>query len=441
MSAVRRTKKAKQGFWGKSAALFMKIGVTRFVAAVIIAATLVFAGVLIYNKFVDPLETSLAVSMTVRRETPAQAYVIRDEYVFDGDPDLTVAEKTDRTRVAAKTVIATVYSYGDKDLVSTLREYKRKLAALQSAQAQSESERLKKGGEAVTNLLRSLALRDIAAAGDYGIEAESLLFYPESEIALEIEAVTENIGYMTAALAGGREIETLTPGIVSYETDGFEHIRYSGGMTLGSGLDVTQMTPSGLRSAFASPLQYGAAKMCYGSTWYIAAILSLEDAATARDLGTCKIYAGETGTVFTTKFERICREENGEAVVIFSSTTNLTESFNLRSFTAYLILEEKSGYAVPKEAVKTESDGATYVYIAVLEQAEKVRVDVLYVVDERTYLVAPYTYPVPAGATDEEKQAIYNKQTKYDQSDGVYLRDGAEIIRRATGLEDGKKIR
>jgi hypothetical protein len=407
---------------------------SRIVGAVTALAVAVILVVNLYNAAANPLTVARATSMSVTREITCEAYVVRTETRIAGDASLTVPERRDGDRVSAGSLVAVTYASGDPITLKTLADDKARLLSLESAEVMAQVSRDALAADTVAHLARAVSVRDWALAASLSLAAEGLTMSGSTDeaVAAETTRLRGEIASLSQRLSGAQNVRTERPGIVNYASDGFEHVTYAA---------VRGMLPSELRAQFASPSDKGALRLVSGTNWYLAVIVPTEEVAALRERGSVLVSVPRFGdTAYTCKFEYAGSEENGFSTVTLSCDTNMNDTFAAREVSIRIQLDVQTGYAVPKEAVRFDGD-ACYVYVALMRQARRVRVDLLREADSRTYIVAPYTYPVPKDADANTKLSIALEQRAYDEGDGTLLRDGAEIVLRANGLADGKVIR
>ena len=251
----------------------------------------------------------------------------------------------------------------------------------------------------------------------------------EQITALEAEIRTLRI----SAQAGSSAITAPRSGYYASVVDGYE--------TVLTPAILEDLTPSKLRAVSPDPGAVSSVgKLIIGNTWYYAAPVS---SAAVKDLRegqevTLRFASGLDRDI-TMVVHSLCREENGEQVLILESDSFLSITTLLRRQNAQLIFHAYGGIRVPKSALRVVTDtvpGAegeedqevrvTAVYCRVGRMAQLKPVQVVYE-GEDYYLVSP----------DPEALGL---SLNAQQLELFSIRSGDEIIVTANNLYNGKVI-
>lgn len=183
------------------------------------------------------------------------------------------------------------------------------------------------------------------------------------------------------------------------------------------------MTPSQLAGVKAdSTITSNVGKMIYGDTWYYAANMDEQTAASYKVGSTVTLrFVKELSRDLTMTVYRVSDSQDGQKLVVFSCNDYLTEVTLLRRQTANIIHHSYSGIRVPTEALRVE-DGVTGVYCLVGMQAVFKPVDVVYQ-GSSYYLVEP------SKLEDDTENTSSSR-----------LREGDSVLITAMELYDGKVI-
>lgn len=183
------------------------------------------------------------------------------------------------------------------------------------------------------------------------------------------------------------------------------------------------MTPSQLAGVKAdSSITSNVGKMIYGDTWYYAANMDEQTAASYKVGSTVTLrFVKELSRDLTMTVYRVSDSQDGQKLVVFSCNDYLTEVTLLRRQTANIIHHSYSGIRVPTEALRVE-DGVTGVYCLVGMQAVFKPVDVVY--QGSTYYLVE-----PSKLEDETENTSSSR-----------LREGDSVLITAMELYDGKVI-
>ena len=207
----------------------------------------------------------------------------------------------------------------------------------------------------------------------------------------------------------------------------------------------TALTPEALKTMTAADYRkvqageaVGSSKLIYGTEWYFATLMREVDMGKMKvgDQVTLRFQSGLDRDL-TMKVERISDEDNGQRLVILSSSQHLNLTTLLRHQNAQIIFGSYSGIRVPRSAVRIEwnnvldkedqpvlqADGTpkreqvTCVYTVWGTSARMKPVTVLWQEDE-------YMIVAPADGASNNRR----------------LRSGDEVITAAAELYDGKVI-
>ena len=183
------------------------------------------------------------------------------------------------------------------------------------------------------------------------------------------------------------------------------------------------MTPSQLAGVTAdSSLSSNVGKLIYGDTWYYAANMDEQTAASYKVGNTVTLrFVKELSRDLTMTVYRVSDSQDGQKLVVFSCNDYLPEVTLLRRQTANIIHHSYSGIRVPTEALRVQ-DGVTGVYCLVGMQAVFKPVDVVYQ-GSNYYLVEP------SKLEDDTENTSSSR-----------LREGDSVLITAMDLYDGKVI-
>ena len=251
-----------------------------------------------------------------------------------------------------------------------------------------------------------------------------------TELDASIAKLQDRINTLTvSSSASTSRITAPKSGLFSSMVDGYE----------------TALTPETLKTMTAADYRkvqageaVGSSKLIYGTEWYFATLMR------EADMGKMKVgdqvmlrFQSGLDRDLTMKVERISDEDNGQRLVILSSSQHLNLTTLLRHQNAQIIFGSYSGIRVPRSAVRIEwsevldendqpvlqADGTprreqvTCVYTVWGTSARMKPVTVLWQEDE-------YMIVAPADGASNNRR----------------LRSGDEVITAAAELYDGKVI-
>ena len=395
----------------------------RVITGVIFVTFLLYGGMNVLRSLENPFRTARAVSVAVSKASVARGYVVREEAVVAGSGFI-VPEIADGVRATSGSVVAISYGSGaDSGTVAQMRELRTRIDRLTSAAGVTAEERAARSTGAVTNLALSLSQRDLTAANDHIIEAESLIMSavdPESAQS-EIAALGNELSALMSQVPYHVAITSPKAGIYASFNDGFEGV---------SPEDITNLTAAGLDSLFAAATaEAGAGRVITSSQWYLALIVDESAATDLIDLQTVSVRITQpVQATFDMNVEEVGRSDGTTRVVVLSCSSGMRLILDARSVMAELIFGEVTGIRVPKAAIRIEqiseknTDRTTFVYITEGVQATRVRVEIISEFGD--------AYIVRGEVVGEEKRGAMS-----------VLRDGTDIIVKANNLYDGKIVR
>lgn len=390
----------------------------------VLAAVLLYFAAQVYNYFADPLTITMVYESQAEDTLSMDGWLVRTEEPLPGQSGTVSRAVQEGQRVAAGETVATVYS-DDSALqtVSRIETLELQLQQLEFAlTSYLDPDAALKLDTSITDDI--LALRQTLTQGDYA-SAESDLatlkaavlkrdygaYESQETIQSQVKTVESELTQLRASLSGAGTVRAKASGTYSAVCDGYESV-----LTEEFLKDVT---PSRLKSLKADTAESNVGKLIYGDTWYYAVTLPADQAAELKTMGrvSVRLAKGFDQSIRMT-VESVSREENGEAVVVLSSTRYLAQTTLLRHQAADAVLHTYQGLRVPANALRVSEDGTTGVYCVDGENASFRPVTLV-------YQGAGYALVTPAdGAADTRT-----------------LRAGDQVIATSGELHDGKVIR
>ena len=349
----------------------------RLTTGVIFLAVLVYAGVSLYNYFINIYVTTPAISYTVEETLPARGYIVRTEFVLDDFGITALPVVNEGERVAAGQAIAVEHLSSDAlEVASEIRSLRLKIAQLESARGSSDAASF----DAILELSAALNSHDFRRLDELALNVETSVFNVETDIT----ALQSRLEELEGREVASRTIIAPFSGTFSNVVDGFEHTDPD--MIMG-------MSPSILDLHFSLPHGiHSTGKLIVGFKWYYAAIMDSESADQLSAKLTERERANNRDRTFPIRFygtynaeipmfvEDISRPEDGMSVVLFSSDRGIHDVASLRSLSANIVFDVVSGIRVPMDAIRLDDSGeiaVTYVYLQTSNFAERVDVEIL----------------------------------------------------------------
>lgn len=390
----------------------------------VLAAVLLYFAAQVYNYFADPLTITMVYESQAEDTLSMDGWLVRTEEPLPGQSGTVSRAVQEGQRVAAGETVATVYS-DDSALqtVSRIETLELQLQQLEFAlTSYLDPDAALKLDTSITDDI--LALRQTLTQGDYA-SAESDLatlkaavlkrdygaYESQEAIQSQVKTVESELTQLRASLSGAGTVRAKASGTYSAVCDGYESV-----LTEEFLKDVT---PSRLKSLKAGTAESSVGKLIYGDTWYYAVTLPADQAAELKTMGrvSVRLAKGFDQSIRMT-VESVSREENGEAVVVLSSTRYLAQTTLLRHQAADAVLHTYQGLRVPANALRVSEDGTTGVYCVDGENASFRPVTLV-------YQGAGYALVTPADGVADTRT----------------LRAGDQVIATSGELHDGKVIR
>ena len=390
----------------------------------VLAAVLLYFAAQVYNYFADPLTITMVYESQAEDTLSMDGWLVRTEEPLPGQSGTVSRAVQEGQRVAAGETVATVYS-DDSALqtVSRIETLELQLQQLEFAlTSYLDPDAALKLDTSITDDI--LALRQTLTQGDYA-SAESDLatlkaavlkrdygaYESQEAIQSQVKTVESELTQLRASLSGAGTVRAKASGTYSAVCDGYESV-----LTEEFLKDVT---PSRLKSLKTGTAESNVGKLIYGDTWYYAVTLPADQAAELKTMGrvSVRLAKGFDQSIRMT-VESVSREENGEAVVVLSSTRYLAQTTLLRHQAADAVLHTYQGLRVPANALRVSEDGTTGVYCVDGENASFRPVTLV-------YQGAGYALVTPADGVADTRT----------------LRAGDQVIATSGELHDGKVIR
>lgn len=356
--------------------------VLKIVGAAFFLAVVAYFSVYVFSSLTEPYQTVSAVEYEVRDSIGLEGIVVRDEETLLTYYNSLHIAAEEGKRIAKGGVVGMVYSSNEElQRAERLQEVNNEIQSLEELQDSgiSESQKLENGIKSEIRDLRyaveNRELSDIgtlssnvktlmlSAAGDEGsIDEELAGLYAERQRLQSQESTPYDI------------IRATHSGMFSETADGFEDVTPK---------SLKNLDTDGLKALMKEEREMpelALGKLVYGSTWYFAAIMPVEDADDFDEGDDVDMIFGKYYSEYLDmNIEDIgFGDDNGECVVVFSCSEAMEDILDMRMQSAELILHEDRGVRVPKKAVRVDEDGEVYVFTQTGMQAEKTTVSIMH---------------------------------------------------------------
>ena len=383
----------------------------KIVAIVIFLALLAYMGFAALDRFINPLETAQAVSLTVEDALEITGYAARDEIVLDGS-DSFVVVVPDGTKVSVGQELAVEYG-GSSSLerASRIKELKDQITQLENSLIGKRTE-AELASDSVISLSRAVQSGDMSDVelAVIGVKTYIMGMYGSSDSTESVldQLHTELNNLERESASDTSYIRSEYSGIFTSVVDGYENV---------SPDDLTSPTPSSVKSLFSGGSADSGAigKLVTGIDWCFVSVIDEADADRISGSGSWSIqFKNNFGESVNMKVKYISPAENGKCAVVFSSNKFVSDISSLRELVGDITFSSYTGIRVPKSAVYYDEDGSAYVYVLASLQAR--RADITIKEEVGDFFVV-------------------------DVEEGSLLRVGADIIVKAKDLSDGKVVK
>jgi len=335
----------------------------RLTTGVLFLAVACYAGVSLYNAFINTYTTTPAISYAIEETLSADGFIVRTETVLEYDSGAVLPIVGEGEKVAAGQAIAVEYLSRDAlEIASEIRSLRLKIAQLDSSRGAGD----RAGFDAVLDLSSAVSSNDLRRLDEITLSVETSIFSVESDIS----SLQNRLDELENSYTGTKIIIAQISGTFSHVVDGFEHTTPAMLFTM-SPEDFTShfITSSGI---------YGTGKLITEFKWYYAAIMNHEDAARLSEREIKKVqFFGSYNAEFEMVIERISRRDGESCLVLFSSDRGIHEVAPLRALRADVVSGVVSGIRIPKQAIHLDDENNTFIYLQTSGFAEKVDVEIL----------------------------------------------------------------
>lgn len=414
---------------------------TKVMIGVLCVGVLLYLAVYAVLSWQEELVTTTAYTYTQSVGAQASAILVRDETVIQESGSYVDLVLSEGARAAKGDAVALLYNdLSALDTRQSIKTLEAEIGQLQYAlssgtQSTDPSKLDALVVSSIVNLRALAASGDLSSLEDSALNLRTMVFkrdytYGDTGAAAQISQLIsqkqDQLTQLTLSLSSvSRTVYAPTSGVFSGEVDGFE------GLLTPDMLDTLSASQlSQLLSQPASGTSNAVGKLITSPKWYLAALLSPEDAEglTLNGSYTITFSLDYYGDVEMT-LERL-ETQDGQTIAVFSSRDHLSDTTLLRVQTVDIVTRQIEGIRIPRKALRVitetveDPDGGAAsqvnhygVYTVVGTQAEWQEVELLYTGDS-FYLVAP----VDAAASSR-------------------LRAGDAVILSTSDLYDGKVVR
>ena len=345
---------------------------------------------MIYQLVVKPTNTFIVENGKISLEEAVQGYIIRDETVLKGEnyKNGLVQIKAEGEKVAKGEAIFRYYTNGEEELNKKIKELDVKIQEALNNENVVFSGDIKILDQQIEEKLTQIYhVKDVQKIKEYKKDMDTYL-NKKAKIAGEKspagsylkKLIEERSGYENELNSGAEYLNATRAGIVSYRVDGLEEVLTPS--SFGS-LSKKMLEDLNLKTGQIISSSDEGGKIIDNYVCYIACILNKNnfEEKNAKIGDKIKIRLSNKEQI-NAEIMYVSQENSYENLVVFKLDKYVEQLINYRKISFDIIWWDISGWKVPNDAIKYESNDLAYVirrrvgysdkiYIQVLKQGEK----------------------------------------------------------------------
>lgn len=340
---------------------------------------------MVYRLVIKPTDTFIVENGKISLEESVQGYIIRDETVLKGEnyKNGLVRIKAEGEKVAKGEAIFRYYTKGEEDLKKKIEELDIKIQEAWEKEENIFSSDIKLLETQIeTKLDEIYHINDMQKIREYKKDLNSYIT-KKAKIAGEKspsgsylkKLIEERSEYENKLNSGSEYLTSTRSGVVSYRVDGLEETLTPSNF---GNLSKKVLEGFNLKTGQIVSTSEECGKIIDNFSCYIACILKNENleekGAEVGDSLTLRLSNSEE---VKAEIVYISKESEQEDLVIFKLNKYVEELINYRKISFDIIWWNETGWKVPNEAIKTETDDLKYVIRKRVGYTEKIYVKIL----------------------------------------------------------------
>lgn len=362
----------------------------QFIFFIILIAILIYTIYMVYNLIIKPTDTFVVENGKISSEETVQGYIIRDETILKGEnyKNGLVQIKAEGEKVAKGEAVFRYSTAGEEKLKEQIQELDIKIQEAWEKEDSIFSGDVKVIEQQIEDKLTDMYhINDIQKIKEYKKDLNSYIV-KKAKIAGEKspsgsylkDLINQRSEYENQLNSGAEYLTATNAGVVSYRVDGLEERLTPSNF---GNLSKKMLEDLNLKTGQIISTSEESGKIIDNFSCYIACILkdkNLEErGASVGD--TINIRLSNRKEV-KAEIAYISKESNEEDLVVFKLENYTEELINYRKISFDIIWWDVSGWKVPNNAIKYETEDLAYVirkrvgytdkiYIQILKQSEK----------------------------------------------------------------------
>lgn len=357
---------------------------------IIVIIILCYSAYAIYSLLINPSNTFIIENGKLSEETALQGYIIREETVLKGEnyKNGLLQIKAEGEKVAKGEAIFRYYTTGEEKLVKKIQELDVKIQEAWEKEENILPPDIKSLEEQIEIKLEDIYHQnDIQKIKEYKKDLNSSIT-KKAKIVGELSPngsylknlIEERSNYENQLNTGSEYIKATKSGIVSYRVDGLEEVLTTD--NFGS-LSKEMLEDLKLKTGQIVSSSEESGKIIDNFTCYIACILKHKNTyqkdIKIGDKLTLRLSNEEE---LNAEIQYISKESETEDLIVFKIENYVEKLINYRKISFDIIWWDVSGWKIPNEAIKKETEDLYYVirkrvgytdkiYVKVLKQGEE----------------------------------------------------------------------
>lgn len=368
-----------------------KLNKKKYIAFIIlIIAIIVYVIYTVYNLAIKPTATFIIENGKISSEETVQGYIIRDETVLKGEnyKNGLVQIKSEGEKVAKGEAIFRYYTKGEEELIQKIKDLDVKIQEAWEKENNLFPADIKILEEQIETKINDMYhINDIQKIKELKKDLNSYI-NKKAKIAGEKspsgsylkKLIEERSTYENELNSGAEYLTATRSGVVSYRVDGLEEVLTPA--NIGS-LSKKMLEERNLKTGQIISTNEESGKIIDNFSCYIACFLN------NKNLEEKKVEVGDKLKIRLSNNQEIdveiiyiSKESKDEDLVVFKLERYVEELINYRKISFDIIWWNVSGWKVPNDAIKQETEDLSYVirkregytdkiYVKILKKGEK----------------------------------------------------------------------
>ncbi len=363
-----------------------KINRKKYIAfLILLIAIVIYAIYIVYNLAIKPTDTFIVENGKISLEETVQGYIIREETILKGEnyKNGLAQIKTEGEKVAKGEPIFRYYTIGEEKLIQKIQDLDIKIQEAWEKEDGILSPDIKLIEEQIETKLNDIYhINDLQKIKEYKKDLNTYIT-KKAKIAGEKspagsylkKLIEERSNYENQLNTGSEYLTATKSGVVSYRVDGLEEVLTP--ENFGS-LSKKMLEELNLKTGQIVSTNEESGKIIDNFYCYVACILESKNLEEKEaEVGNKLKIRLSNNQEIDAEIIYISKESNEEDLVVFKLDRYVEELINYRKISFDIIWWDVSGWKVPNDAIKYETEDLAYVIRKRVGYADKIYVKVL----------------------------------------------------------------